>query len=155
MRVLASIVDIVIVFVTSWTVEIGLLQLIYWIAKLAHRTVAPGVDDYFDPTVLQFMDISLYLGVSFVYYVTGYVKWGFTLGKYLTGIRVVQADTGAPVTSSQAIRRWVGYAFSYFPMGTGYLMVIFHPRKRALHDIISGTQVVRDPRAAVDRPPRE
>lgn len=64
-----------------------------------------------------------------------------TLGKLAVGIKVVGAD-GARLSRGRALGRWASSFASYATLGVGYLMVAFTDRKRGLHDLIAGTQVV-------------
>jgi uncharacterized RDD family membrane protein YckC len=67
---------------------------------------------------------------------------GQTVGKLLMGVRVVSLAGGAP-TGGQAFLRWLGYWASLVPVGLGYLMAGLRADKRALHDLLAGTRVVR------------
>lgn len=75
---------------------------------------------------------------------------GQTLGKWATGLRIEQRD-GEPVNFVRAfVRHTIGYAISLLTLGLGFLIAIFDPEGRALHDRIAGTIVVRErPEAGV------
>ncbi|QQP95274.1 RDD family protein [Lysobacter enzymogenes] len=64
-----------------------------------------------------------------------------TLGKLAVGIKVVDAG-GARLSRGRAFARWASSFASYASFGVGYLMAAFTERKRGLHDLIAGTQVV-------------
>ena len=64
-----------------------------------------------------------------------------TPGKRLMGLRVVAGD-GRDVGVVRATVRCLGMAFSAFPFLLGFLSVILHRRRNALHDTIAGTHVV-------------
>jgi uncharacterized RDD family membrane protein YckC len=64
-----------------------------------------------------------------------------TLGKRALGIKVVDRD-GRQLSYAHALGRWFSVAVSYLTMYLGFLMAAFPPRKAALHDLVSGTQVV-------------
>ena len=64
-----------------------------------------------------------------------------TLGKRALGIKVVDRD-GRQLSFAHALGRWFSVALSYLTMYIGFLMAAFPPRKAALHDMVSGTQVV-------------
>ena len=68
--------------------------------------------------------------------------WGATLGKRVLGLRIVRLD-GSPVGIPRALRRELATILSEFLLLGGYLMVAFRSDKRALHDLIAGTVVVR------------
>ena len=65
-----------------------------------------------------------------------------TLGKRLMRLKVVSLD-GSGVDGRRAFFRWLGYHVSYISLGIGYFVAAFHPERRALHDHIAGTRVVR------------
>jgi uncharacterized RDD family membrane protein YckC len=83
---------------------------------------------------------------------------GQTIGKWATGIRIVRKN-GRPIGwASSLVRHFIGYPLSFLTLGLGFFLAAFNPRGRALHDIISGTLVVRDegyrrraPRVSSDR----
>lgn len=64
-----------------------------------------------------------------------------TLGKLALGIKVTD-DEGRPLTFRHALGRWLSTSLSYLTFYVGFLMAAFTERKRALHDMVSRTQVV-------------
>ena len=66
-----------------------------------------------------------------------------TPGKMAIGARVVDAQTGGKLSSSQSIVRYFGYYLSTIPLGIGLLWVAFDPRKQGWHDKVAGTVVIR------------
>jgi uncharacterized RDD family membrane protein YckC len=81
------------------------------------------------------------LAVSFAYTVFFIASSGATPGKFMMGLRVV-AVSGEKIGFGRALLRWIGEFVSGLTLGIGYLMVIWHPERRALHDLIAGTKVV-------------
>ncbi|MBN2685924.1 MAG: RDD family protein [Pontiellaceae bacterium] len=69
-------------------------------------------------------------------------KCGATLGKMAVGIKVVRPD-GSPLTWGTAIGRYFAKIVSSMTMGIGYIMVAFDNEKRALHDRMCNTRVVK------------
>ena len=67
---------------------------------------------------------------------------GQTPGKMLADIRVIDRHCHAP-SLRQAWCRPLGYALSGLPFGLGFLVAAVPPSKAALHDLLSGTRVVR------------
>ncbi|MEN9545361.1 MAG: hypothetical protein RLZZ356_93 [Verrucomicrobiota bacterium] len=92
----------------------------------------------------QLIFTSVYSGVSLAYSVGFQGRFGATLGKRLLGLRVVTLD-GSPLGYGGAFRRYCSEMLSLLTFGLGYLMVL-GPERRALHDLISGTQVILTPR---------
>lgn len=72
-----------------------------------------------------------------------WVRYGFTPGKYALSARVVDADTGQPLSARQAFLRYVGYFLSSMPLCLGLLWVAFDRRKQGWHDKIANSVVVR------------
>ena len=71
---------------------------------------------------------------------------GQTIGKMATGIKVINADEAAPtdrVPLPQAVVRSVAVLASLLPAGVGFLPGVFSADKRALHDRIANTRIVR------------
>lgn len=66
-----------------------------------------------------------------------------TPGKMAVSARVVDARTGAALTTGQAVIRYLGYFVSSIPLGLGLIWVGFDPRKQGWHDKLAGTVVVR------------
>ena len=64
-----------------------------------------------------------------------------TLGKYLMGIRVKASD-GSDLPLAKAFIRSVSYFVSAAPLNLGYLIALFTPNKRALHDYLGGSRVI-------------
>lgn len=67
---------------------------------------------------------------------------GQTLGQMATGIRVVD-ETGEPVVFSQSLVRTFAFLVSLLPLGLGLIPVLFGQGRRALHDRLTNTRVVR------------
>ncbi len=73
---------------------------------------------------------------------------GGTLGKKLMGLRVVAADGSAP-GFVRSLARALGWVLSTPLANFGFVIALFHPKTRALHDLLAGTYVVEDgPRRA-------
>jgi uncharacterized RDD family membrane protein YckC len=55
---------------------------------------------------------------------------------------MVNTAKGKQLTLGQATTRWFCALLSGIPLGAGFLMCAFDPKKRALHDVLSKTEVV-------------
>lgn len=76
-------------------------------------------------------------------YVTFFLgKYGATPGKMACGIRVISAD-GEPLTYGRACGRFFAEILSGMILMIGYIMAAFDEEKRALHDRICNTRVVK------------
>lgn len=77
-----------------------------------------------------------------LYYILFHWKWGQTLGKMALRLRVVTVD-GFPISLGTSVLRYFGYLLSALILLIGYIMVGFRQDKRALHDLLAKTRVVR------------
>lgn len=92
----------------------------------------------------QLIFTTVYTGVSLIYSVGFLGRFGATPGKRLLGLQVVTLE-GRPLGYLGAFRRYCAEMLSVLTFGLGYLMVLA-PERRALHDLIAGTQVTLVPR---------
>jgi uncharacterized RDD family membrane protein YckC len=104
---------------------------------------------------LGFSDVLLLPLIPFAAFITflngGYVvafttAGGQTIGKMLTGIRVVTSDEEAwtdRVPVGTAAVRAVGYIIAALPAGLGFLPVLLGVERRGLHDRLAHTRVVK------------
>jgi uncharacterized RDD family membrane protein YckC len=90
-------------------------------------------------TVLQNI-LSFALSIGYVTYFLG--AYSATPGKMACGLRVVRPD-GEKISYARACGRGFAELVSSIILGIGYLMVVFDEEKRALHDRICDTRVVR------------
>ncbi|MGH9149569.1 MAG: RDD family protein, partial [Acidimicrobiales bacterium] len=83
---------------------------------------------------------------SWVYHTVLIARSGRTLGKAMSGIRVVDGDTGGPVTLGRAfVRMLVAAVASSQVVYLGYLWVLWDDQKRTWHDLAASTVVVVAP----------
>ncbi len=80
------------------------------------------------------------LGVAYVLYFTP--ATGQTLGKMVTRLRVVDG-AGHPPSHGRALLRGVSGALGVGLLGLGVIPILFDPARRALHDRITKTRVVK------------
>ncbi len=67
---------------------------------------------------------------------------GQSLGKMLTGLRVVKTDGTPASLLTLLVRHTVGYALTVVTGGLGFVLAAITPRGRALHDYLAGTVVI-------------
>lgn len=67
---------------------------------------------------------------------------GQSIGKFLTGLKIVQTDGNAPTVSQLLVRHLLGYPLTILTLGTGFLLSVFNRKGRALHDFLARTEVV-------------
>ena len=88
------------------------------------------------------ISLAINLPISLAYNTWFNGRRGATPGKHLLGMRVVRED-GSPLGYGRAALRFLAELVSLLTFGAGYLMILVHPEKRALHDLIAGTRVIR------------
>lgn len=69
-------------------------------------------------------------------------RWGRTLGKVATGVKVVKVS-GEPIGYGRAFGRWLGTLLDFLTLSIGYLLAGIRSDKRALHDLVAGTRVIK------------
>ena len=103
-----------------------------------HNTPSKGFTEViYNPG--NFLDFILVL-IYFVYFESGPKQ--ATPGKMVLNLKVVKQD-GSPMTKKDAVIRYVGKIFSAIIFLIGYIMVIFDDKKRALHDRLANTYVIK------------
>jgi uncharacterized RDD family membrane protein YckC len=93
-----------------------------------------------------FILVSLIL--SFAYEVFFGGRFGGTPGKLLLRMRIVRSDFSR-LTYGRAAIRFFGKMLSDLTLYVGYIMVGFDPQRRALHDYIADTRVIKRNQSAV------
>lgn len=84
--------------------------------------------------------LSLALNVSYYGYFLS--QKSATPGKMLMGLKVITA-AGGRLSVGHAVGRYFAQILSGMILGIGYIMVAFDSEKRALHDYICSTRVIR------------
>lgn len=90
-----------------------------------------------------FFPLAFVLGVT--YFTVFHGAGGQTLGKMIFGLRVVRTD-GQTLSFFRAFLRAVSYVVSALPLCLGFLWAGITAKKRAWHDWIADTMVVREQR---------
>lgn len=85
--------------------------------------------------------LAVLLGIAYEVYFIGSI--GATPGKMALKLKVIRAD-GAPVGYGLALGRYFAKILSALILLIGYIMAGFDEQKRALHDRICDTRVVRE-----------
>ncbi|MCM3086384.1 Uncharacterized membrane protein YckC, RDD family [Bhargavaea ginsengi] len=91
--------------------------------------------------------------VFFLYFILMTKYFGQTVGKMVTGIRVIRRDGGPLDWKTILFREWIGRYFSK-TLAVLYLVVGFTPKKEALHDYIADTLVIHEERYRKAERPR-
>jgi uncharacterized RDD family membrane protein YckC len=83
------------------------------------------------------------LVVSFAYFAGLWTVMGGSLGQRIFGMRIVDANSGAPIGFGKAALRWLGLIVSFLVCFIGVIWVAFDGRKQGWMDKIASTVVVR------------
>jgi uncharacterized RDD family membrane protein YckC len=112
-----------------------------WAITVSHATLYYPLR--FDG-VLLLAGVLVALGIilSAVYFVGFTGGCGQTPAKMLLGLRVIRRD-GRSAGYGRAFVRWVGYGLGVLTLGLGFLIALLNRDRRALHDWLAGTRVVR------------
>jgi uncharacterized RDD family membrane protein YckC len=143
-RLVATFVDSLILLVTAGPLFYGLTR----------ATAEPGplrgglsLDGALQFLAVDPLDIVLWLlpllAMAGLYFILFTALSGRTPGQKLVGIRVINR-AGGPPGPWRAMLRLAGTALGLAPGGLGSLWMAFDREKRAFHDYLTGTYVVRE-----------
>ena len=130
-RIGAALIDLALLF--------GLLVVLS--ATIGEASVGDGFSFYLN----SYADAALYLGLVLVYYFALEATIGQTVGKLLTGVRVVRADAARPSVGAAATRTVVRVV-DWLPLLylVGFLtMLATGARRQRLGDLAAGTGIAR------------
>ncbi|WDE14563.1 RDD family protein [Thalassomonas haliotis] len=131
-RVMASLVDTVILMLISWP----LLLALYGKEYLEFEQLVAGPADFVISWVFPVVAV-----IAFWLYKQA------TPGKMLVSAKIVDAKTGNKPTRGQCILRYFGYFLSIIPFGYGMLCVGWDKKKQGWHDKLAATLVIRESQA--------
>ena len=81
------------------------------------------------------------------YFILFTAAGGQTIGKMAAGIKVVSVHRDSPWTArvplADSVLRAIGYVVSALPAGLGFLPALFGSERRAIHDRLAATRVVK------------
>lgn len=88
-------------------------------------------------------DMSFQLLCIFLFFLVFWIKKGYTSGKYIFKLRVVDYKTGGKPTKEQCFKRILGYLFVILTLGLGFFIILLNKENRSLADYIAGTKIVK------------
>jgi uncharacterized RDD family membrane protein YckC len=128
LRAAATVIDTVLLAV----ITVPLLLGIYGFEYLESQSMIRGPMDFLIQWVLPTIAVIVFW------------KYGSaTPGKMLLRLKIVDAETGGPLSVGQCVGRYFAYLASLFPLGLGFLWIAFDAKKQAWHDKLAGTIVIR------------
>jgi uncharacterized RDD family membrane protein YckC len=139
-RLLAAIIDSVIVGVVFKVLQLALFP------SMAVVTVAPPSANPWEALGPQLAKLGwttlLSTAVSAIYSTWFIGALGAVPGMMALGLKVVRPD-GSAVGYARACARYFAAVLSGIMLGIGYLLIAFDSEKRALHDMICDTRVIK------------
>jgi uncharacterized RDD family membrane protein YckC len=129
-RVGASIIDSIIL--------VPILGLLLWMVYGASYFDDANEEHYAGPMELVIMYVLPAIGSIVLW-----LKILATPGKMAINAKIVDAKTGEPMGTAQAIIRYLCYYVSMLPLFLGFIWIAFDSKKQGWHDKIAGTVVVR------------
>jgi uncharacterized RDD family membrane protein YckC len=101
-----------------------------------------------DVNVVPKVPLLAFLFVQNGGYLVAFTMAGQTLGKMAAGIKVIPAESNAPLDIDRALLRTFVWLLLAVPAGLGFLPALFNGDHRGLHDRFARTRVVRALRAS-------
>lgn len=127
-RVVASIIDSVLILLVTMPILIG----IYGMAYLESTALVAGSWDFLISWVFPAAAVIIF-----------WIYRSATPGKMIVKAKIVDAKTGGKPSTGQLIGRYFGYYVSMIPLFLGFIWVAFDKRKQGWHDKLAGTVVIR------------
>ena len=132
-RFLAKLIDGVILGVVQ--VAISVVFVLYIIGSVAKQGPAGAIAGYVGLQVASLL-------LNAIYAIVFVGRFGATPGKMALRLKIVRPD-GSRVSYGRALGRWLAEMLSAILLLIGYLIAAFDDEKRALHDRICDTRVIR------------
>ena len=93
--------------------------------------------------------LGLWIAIWWCYFVVGWGLIGATPGKWALGLRIMDYRQRCPIGASRGVLRLAAYCVSSVTFEWGHLLMLIRGDRRALHDVLAGTRVVRKSRKPV------
>lgn len=148
-RLAATVLDMAVYCGLCLIVAVPVSQSFDWSA------VWGGIDDLAraasEPTWLGHASsiLGLWIAMWWCYFVVGWGLAGATPGKWAFGLRIMDYRQRCPIGASRAVLRLAAYCVSSVTFEWGHLLMLIRSDRRALHDVLAGTRVVRKTRRPI------
>lgn len=144
-RLAATLADMVIFVGLSAVLMLPLARAIDWAQAVGnYDQLAAAVSD--DTWVSHAAGIlGLWTALWWAYFVVTWGALSASPGKWLMGLRIIDYRGASPIGLGRAALRLVAYMVSSVTLGIGHLFIVIRTDRRALHDVLAGTRVIRRP----------
>lgn len=133
-RFVASVIDSILM----WVVQLVLIAMSGILMTVVSQGEEPNAIAMIIGVAFQAFSLLLFIGYKGWFH----GRFGQTLGKMAVGVKVVRSN-GDPLTYGRAVGRAFAEILSGLTLSIGYIIAAFDSEKRALHDHICDTRVVR------------
>ncbi len=137
-RFLAKVIDGLILLVPNFAVSMGVGALLGSSSTGVKPGDSPSLEAFL-PALISFV-VNMLVTATYTVLLTS--KYGATWGKMALGLKVI-TEQGGSLSFGRAVGRWLAEFVSSFTLLIGYIIVAFDSQKRALHDHICSTRVIR------------
>jgi uncharacterized RDD family membrane protein YckC len=138
LRVGAAVIDTITLFVPwCWTFFISIAVMAFAIPRYRFNG---------DTLKLIALFAASFIAPLLYFTLLEYSKWQATIGKLIFRLRVTDVQ-GRRLSFGRALLRNLAKWVSTLTLGIGYVICGFTPKKRALHDFLAGSVVLRVPRS--------
>jgi uncharacterized RDD family membrane protein YckC len=142
-RGLATVVDMVVFLLLTAFLVLPLVRSVDWLAATADvDAFSTAIMDH-DRLDHAAGTLGLWMGLWWAYFAVGWGILGATPGKWVVGVRIIDLCRRCPIGVSRASLRLVAYCISSLTLGCGHAVMLVRRDRRALHDLLAGTQVVK------------
>jgi uncharacterized RDD family membrane protein YckC len=131
-RLWALIIDAILLFCVSAPLLLAIYGKQYY-----------DITDDSQPLIAGAADVLISWVFPIVVTIWFWLKYQATPGKMLFSLRIVNVDTGLPITLKECIIRYLAYIPSTLVLFLGFIWAAFDGKKQGWHDKIAGTVVVR------------
>jgi len=141
----AYLLDSIFLSVISWVAALPVLGGLYFFETTQDPLLATGFLSWMGAQGLwiEGLNFGVYVIVAAILTAEGLYRWGSSPGKWVFRFWVTGAVGNAPLTRRQAWMRTLALGASYGTLGVGFLVAAFHPRRQALHDLLTRTWCVQ------------
>ncbi len=137
-RLAASILDGIVLMIAYYAIYVPVIWTLVRRLRPSERPIENLV--VFSSVTVTLWALSIAMHALYEIWMVG--RFGATLGKMALQLRVVRAD-GSRVGYARAAGRHFAKYLSQLTAGIGFLLAAWDPEKRALHDMVADTRVVR------------